>query len=304
MTTLPIVRKFNDSHGVEITFYEWPVSQPKAIVQISHGLGEHARRWDDMAMELNRAGFTVYADDHRGHGLTGESQLSSGNIKRMGNLGTGGLPAAYEQVHDFTKLIKAEHPNLPVILLGHSYGSFIAQKIIKKYSDDYAAVVLSGSSLMSPFYLNLGKLNKNWQDAPDASGFEWLSSDEQVGREFAADQLTFYADALRLFGVRDALKLFQKPKNTIRPDLPILIMFGEDDPVGGVRSNEALAKAYIKAGLTNIHMISYQGARHEIFNEKQRRDAIEDLKEFLVEVVIEGGGRVATEALGSLLDGL
>ena len=68
MTTLPIVRKFNDSHGVEITFYEWPVSQPKAIVQISHGLGEHARRWDDMAMELNRAGFTVYADDHRGHG--------------------------------------------------------------------------------------------------------------------------------------------------------------------------------------------------------------------------------------------
>lgn len=128
MTTLPIVRKFNDSHGVEITFYEWPVSQPKAVVQISHGLGEHARRWDDMAVELNRAGFTVYADDHRGHGLTGESQLSSGNIKRMGNLGTGGLPAAYEQVHDFTKLIKAEHPKLPVVLLGHSYGSFIAQK--------------------------------------------------------------------------------------------------------------------------------------------------------------------------------
>lgn len=299
MTQLPIVRTFTDSFGVEITFYEWPVSQPKAVVQISHGLGEHARRWDALAVELNRAGYSVYADDHRGHGVTGTNQLAAGQIKRLGNLGPGGLPAAYEQVHDFTNLIKAEVPNLPLILLGHSYGSFIAQKIIKKYSNDYAALVLSGSSLMSPFYLNLGKLNKNWQDQPNATGFEWLSTDENVGRKFAEDELTFYADALKLFGVRDALKLFQKPKNTIRPDLPILILFGEDDPVGGSRSNEALAQEYLKVGLTNIHMIGYHDSRHEIFNEKNKKDVTGDLLEFIGNVVAESGARV----IGSLLDG-
>lgn len=294
MTDLPIVRTFTDSHGVEIVFYEWPVSAPKAVVQISHGLGEHARRWDDVAIELNRAGYAVYADDHRGHGETGSRQLASGQIRRMGNLGTGGLPAAYEQVHEFTELIKSEHPEQPLVLLGHSYGSFIAQKIIKKYSQDYAAVVLSGSSLMSPFYLNMGKLNKNWNKVVGSSGFEWLSSEEQVGRDFAADKLTFYADALKLFGVRDALKLFQKPKNTIRKDLPILIMFGEDDPVGGTRSNEALAKAYIKSGLTNVHMIGYQNARHEIFKEAQRQDVMGDLLAFIAEA--------AVNVLGSALD--
>ena len=67
MTELPIVRTFKDAHGVEITFYEWPVAKPRGVVQIAHGLGEHARRWDDVAAMFNRAGYKVYADDHRGH---------------------------------------------------------------------------------------------------------------------------------------------------------------------------------------------------------------------------------------------
>ena len=70
MTTLPLIRTLTDSHGVEITFYEWPVANPKAIVQIAHGLGEHARRYDHVAEALNKAGYGVYADDHRGHGVT------------------------------------------------------------------------------------------------------------------------------------------------------------------------------------------------------------------------------------------
>jgi alpha-beta hydrolase superfamily lysophospholipase len=71
MTELPIKRTFKDTQGVAISFYEWPVANSKAVIQIAHGLGEHARRYDDMAAALNRAGFTVYADDHRGHGQTG-----------------------------------------------------------------------------------------------------------------------------------------------------------------------------------------------------------------------------------------
>ena len=63
MTELPIIRSFSDEQGIEIKFYEWPVADPKAVIQIAHGLGEHARRYDQMAAVLNRAGFSVYADD-------------------------------------------------------------------------------------------------------------------------------------------------------------------------------------------------------------------------------------------------
>ncbi len=284
MTDLPIVRTFKDSFGVEITFYEWPVAKPRAVVQIAHGLGEHARRWDDVAIALNRAGYHVYADDHRGHGLTGKAQVESGATKQMGNLGVGGLSAAYEQVHDFTNLIKAEHPELPLVLLGHSYGSFISQKLIKSYSSDYSAVVLSGSSLLSPLYLNMGQLNAKYKK-PGGSGFEWLSSIESVGREFEADPLTFYADAMKLFGIPDALKLLHTPKPTIRKDLPLLIVVGSDDPVGGIRSNEALTKAYLRCGLNNVTMISYDNARHEIFKEHNRELVMKDFLAFLEQAV-------------------
>ncbi len=87
MTELPIKRSFKDDFGVEIMFYEWPVANPKAVIQIAHGLGEHARRYDLMAETLNKAGFSVYADDHRGHGQTGVKQLENKQIKRLGNLG-------------------------------------------------------------------------------------------------------------------------------------------------------------------------------------------------------------------------
>jgi alpha-beta hydrolase superfamily lysophospholipase len=87
MTNLPITRSFQDDQGVDIKFYEWPVADPKAVVQIAHGLGEHARRYDQMATVLNRAGFSVYADDHRGHGQTGLSQIEQKQIKKLGNLG-------------------------------------------------------------------------------------------------------------------------------------------------------------------------------------------------------------------------
>ena len=281
MTELPIVRTFNDSQGVEITFYEWPVAKPKAIVQIAHGLGEHARRWDDVAATLNRAGYSVYADDHRGHGLTGVKQVASGQTKQLGNLGPGGLPAAYEQVHEFTDLIRAEHPGQKLILLGHSYGSFIAQKLIKAYSNDYDAVVLSGSAHLTPTGLNPRPLNAKWAKNPGATGFEWLSRVPEVGTKFAADHLTFYADPIKMFGLGNALKLYHTPKPTIRPDLPLLIIVGSDDPVGGLKSNKALADAYVKAGLTNVTLIAYDDARHELFNETNQVEVFEDMNYWL-----------------------
>jgi alpha-beta hydrolase superfamily lysophospholipase len=248
MTLVPIQRSFKDDFGVEIYFYEWPVATPKAVVQIAHGLGEHARRYGQMATVLNRAGFTVYADDHRGHGQTGLVQVASKQTKKLGNLGPGGMDATYKQVADFTKLIKDENPGIPLVLLGHSWGSFIAQKIINKYSDMYQAVVLSGSALTMPGYIATGDFNK----------------------------------AMQVLGVKNSLKMFGKPSKNIRSDLPILVQVGEADPIGGEYSNKALVEAYRRnSGIQDIELFVYHDARHEIYNELNKEEIIQDLIDWI-----------------------
>jgi alpha-beta hydrolase superfamily lysophospholipase len=278
MTELPIIRSFQDEEGIDIKFYEWPVADPKAVVQIAHGLGEHARRYDYMASVLNRAGFSVYADDHRGHGQTGLSQIERKEIKKLGNLGQGGMDATFKQVLDFSKLIKSENPGKPLVFLGHSWGSFIAQKVINKASDLYDAVVLSGSALTMPGYLATGDFNKAWKKLPGSTGYEWLSRDVEVQKKFVADPLTFLAAAMQVFGVANSLKLFGTPSKNVRSDLPILVQVGEADPIGGEYSNKALVDAYRKkAGIQDIELFVYHDARHEIYNELNKDDILQDL---------------------------
>jgi alpha-beta hydrolase superfamily lysophospholipase len=278
MTDLPIKRSFKDDFGVEIMFYEWPVAKPKAVIQIAHGLGEHARRYDLMAETLNKAGFSVYADDHRGHGQTGIKQLENKQIKRLGNLGPGGMKATYKQVADFSKLIKAENPNRPLVILGHSWGSFIAQKIINNYSDIYDAVILSGSALTMPGYLATGDFNKVWKKLPGSTGYEWLSRDVEIQNKFVADPLTFLAAAAQVLGIKNSLEMFGKPSKDVRRDLPILVQVGEADPIGGEYSNKALVEAYRKnAGIEDIELYVYHECRHEIYNELNKEAIIDDL---------------------------
>jgi alpha-beta hydrolase superfamily lysophospholipase len=278
MTELPIKRSFKDDFGVEIMFYEWPVAEPKAVIQLAHGLGEHARRYDLMAATLNRAGFSVYADDHRGHGQTGVKQLENKQIKRLGNLGPGGMAATFKQVANFSELIKAENPGKPLVLLGHSWGSFIAQKVINKKSDFYDAVILSGSALTMPGYLATGDFNKVWKKLPGSTGYEWLSRDVEIQNKFVADPLTFLALAMQVFGIKNSLQLFGTPSKQIRKDLPILVQVGEADPIGGERSNKALVEAYRKnAGIEDIELYVYHDCRHEIYNELNKDAIIEDL---------------------------
>jgi alpha-beta hydrolase superfamily lysophospholipase len=278
MTELPIKRSFQDDFGVEIMFYEWPVADPTAVIQIAHGLGEHARRYDLMAATLNRAGFSVYADDHRGHGQTGLKQLENKQIKRLGNLGPGGMAATFKQVADFSELIKAENPGKPLVFLGHSWGSFIAQKVINNKSDLYDAVILSGSALTMPGYLATGDFNKVWKKLPGSTGYEWLSRDVEIQNKFVADPLTFLALAMQVFGIKNSLQLFGTPSKEIRKDLPILVQVGEADPIGGERSNKALVEAYRKnAGIEDIELYVYHECRHEIYNELNKDAIIEDL---------------------------
>jgi len=282
MTNQPVTKTFLDHLGVEITYYVWAIENPKAIVQIAHGLGDHARRYDHLAGQLNNAGYSVYADDHRGHGQTGAKQIATGQTKIMGNLGKGGIKAAFEQVHDLTKLIKAENPGKKLVLFGHSYGSFISQKLINQYSDEYVALILSGSSLLVPGVLGAGGFNKKWDKEPGATGYEWLSRDKKVGEKFDADPLTFFANAAKVMGVANGLQLFFTPKRTIRQDLPVLLQAGSDDPIGAERGNQMLANTYRnKCGLENVTAIIYHDGRHEMYNEINKDEVISDLLGFI-----------------------
>jgi alpha-beta hydrolase superfamily lysophospholipase len=231
-----------------------------------------------MAAVLNRAGFSVYADDHRGHGQTGLGQIANNQIRKLGNLGPGGMNATYKQVADFSRLIKNENPGRPLILLGHSWGSFIAQKIINKHSDLYHALVLSGSALTMPGYLATGDFNKVWKKLPGSTGYEWLSRDVEIQKKFVEDPLTFLAAAMQVFGIANSLKLFGKPTKNVRSDLPILVQVGEADPIGGEYSNKALVDAYRRiSGIQDIELFVYHDARHEIYNELNRDEILRDL---------------------------
>ena len=281
MTALPIVRTYTDAEGIDITFYEWPVAKPKGCVQLVHGLGEHARRYDHLAAALNRAGYSVYADDHRGHGSTGLRMTAEGTTKKQGNLGKGGMSAVYEGVRQLSHIIVGENPEEPLVLLGHSWGSMIAQRIYNKYSDEYDGLVLSGSSILIPGVVPSSGFNKKWAKTPDASGYEWLSRDEEVGREFLADPKNFPETAIQVFGITNTTKLMGVPSKQIDSHVPILLMAGSADPLGGEKGNKKLLDAYRKAGVHDVELVVYHDARHEIFNELNNDEVISDLVSWL-----------------------
>lgn len=265
-----------DGHGVEIAAVGWrPLSRPRAIIQIVHGVGEHAGRYASLASTLAGEGFAVVADDHRGHGRTGV--LQHGRLDRLGELGPGGTRATVEAIRLVGETATSWHPGIPLVLLGHSWGSFLAQKLVNRSrGGGYAAVILTGTALAVPGSVHSGDFNRRFR-GEGATGFEWLSRDAQVQRGALADPLMFGGTALQLFGVRGAIALLTAPVGGLRADLPVLIAIGSDDPVGGPRSVRRLAQRYRSRGLGDVTVRIYEGARHEVFNEINRDEVIGDV---------------------------
>jgi len=275
-----IDHSFVDAQGVTIFYYVWTAAKPKAIVQLTHGLGDHALRYEQVAADLVAAGYSVYADDHRGHGKTGNQQYG-GDASKLGKLGPGGLRATIAGVRQFTTIIRAENPGVPIVLLGHSWGSLMAQDIINTHSADYDAVVLTGTAYRTLTDMNGGDLNKLHKNL-GTTGNEWLSRDPAVHQQFADDPLTFSATALKLFGLADGLRLLGRPAKNLERDIPLLIMIGSEDTLGGEKSIAKLAADYVqRSKLDDVEAIVYPEARHEIFNETNRDEVIADLVAWL-----------------------
>ncbi len=264
-----------DAEGVTLHYYVWRSGTPKAIVHLVHGLGEYATRYEQFAQELVKAGYAVYAGDLRGHGQTGVQQYG-GDLKRLGRLGPGGVRATIAGIVQLSGIVRAENPHLPLVLLGHSLGSIFAQIILNEHAELYDAVVLSGTAYRTLLHMNSGPLNKRFRHL-GSTGAEWLSRDPAVASAFVADPLTFDAQAGKLFGIVESLRLLGTPRKLAKK-LPLLIQIGSEDPLGGPRSVELLAAAYRgRGGLTDVTVDVYPGARHEVYNETNRDEVIHEL---------------------------
>ena len=271
---------FTDAHGVEIVYSTWRAGRPKGIVQIAHGVGEHGLRYEPLAQDLVRAGYIVHANDHRGHGRTGLAQWG-GDHTQLGRLGPGGLRAAIAAVEQMSVVAREQDPGLPLVLLGHSWGSLMAQRIVNTSSERYDGVVLSATAYRLPGWMNSGDLNARHAGS-GPTRYEWISRDRAIIEAIAADPLAVEADVLKLFGLRDTLRLLGVPRRRIPHDLPMLLQVGSEDTLGGPRSVERLAQAYRhRGGLSDVQVHVYEGARHEVYNETNRDEVVADLVAWL-----------------------
>ncbi|MGB4135715.1 MAG: alpha/beta fold hydrolase [Microbacterium sp.] len=275
-----LTREFADADGIAIVYDEYPAQGvARGVVQLLHGVGEHAGRYGALIDALTGAGFHVYADDHRGHGRTGIRQWN--DPAKLGRLGRGGMRAAVAACAQLTGIIRAAHPGLPLVLLGHSWGSFLAQMLLNEHPESYDAVILSGSAYRTPATMNALPLNARWK-GPEADGLEWLARDPAVWQAFHDDPLTTETPLLKLFGPIEAAKMYGRPAKDLGRDVPLLLLVGRDDPVGGPASVHKLADAYKRrSGLTDVTTLVYPDARHEIFNELQQADVRADVLAWL-----------------------
>lgn len=288
-----------DSHRL---FYRaWEIDAPKATVHINHGMAEHSGRYSEFAGYLNSLGFAVYAQDHRGHGLTGEEDERGWFSEKEGAM------TVVEDSYEVDQAIMGKHPDIPHFIFGHSMGSFITRTVITMHPVFDAAVICGtgadqgllgkigkriamahvrkwGSKMKDDDldHLAFGSYNKNFKGE---GKFAWLTRDAKQVAIYEEDPLCgfvcssgFYADLIDLVGMaNDRARAERIPKN-----MPMLIISGAADPVGGYsRGVKKVYEMYRKAGIKNLSLKLYDGARHEILNETNREEVFKDIGTFL-----------------------
>lgn len=276
----------SSADGTQISTFTWGGAREPVIgtVQIAHGLAEHAARYDRLAQALNAAGFLAYATDHRGHGVTGQSAL--------GDFGDAGFDGLIADMAQYGASIAADHPDLPLFLIAHSMGSFAAQSLIIDHSDLYAGVVLSGSTALDVLAANLAQsegpvgleaFNAGFEHR---TGYEWLSRDEAEVDKYVADPWCGFdtpPETVPALFAHAAQLADPEVLARIRADLPMLVTSGSNDPLsGGGELVGLLAQRYRDAGLSDVTVKVYDGARHEIFNETNCDEVTANVIDWLV----------------------
>lgn len=300
---------FPSSDGIHTVHAQiWLPEEPvRGVVQIVHGISEYVGRYDHVARFLNEHGFVVCGEDHLGHGKT----ASDGKFGYFGE--RNGWDYVCQDVHRLRELQGEQYPGVPYVLLGHSMGSFLARNYLFRWPGDVDAAILSGtgqeapalvaggkllanllcrlkgSTYVSPliYSMSLGAYNK--QFAPNRTRADWISRDEAAVDAYVADPLCRFSPTCALFrdmmgglqAIADSNNLSKMDKNT-----PVYFMSGDQDPVGAMgKSVVKVAEWFRQAGCTNVTVKLYPEGRHEMFNETNKQEVMDDLLSWLEKTI-------------------
>lgn len=278
---------------------QWmPDGPAKAVLMLSHGMAEHSGRYARLAAALCAAGYGLYALDQRGHGRTADGGTLGLYAEKDGwNKVVGDLASLNQHIGQ-------QQPGLPIFLLGHSMGSYIAQAYLLHHSASLNGAILSGSNFQPVAlyraarviaraerlrqglrgrsalieFLSFGSFNKAFK--PNRTAFDWLSRDPVEVDRYIHDPLCGFRCTNQLWvDLLGGLQQISKASNLaqIDPGLPILVMGGECDPVSEGKRLNSLAHALREAGCQHLQLTVYPQARHEVFNETNRDQVTADV---------------------------
>lgn len=289
---------FLNKAGKPVYYLHWAVPTPRAAVVIAHGMVEHPARYDDLAKFLTNSGLAVYGIYHIGHGPDAEV---------LNHMGEGDFDRCVEHIHELVQLAAAQ-TKAPVILLGHSMGSFLSQLYVTRY-DDLAGLILSGSTKAAPIakmgaviatvltalsrdktrlcpFMNsmaFGAYNKAFPDA--RTEFDWLSRDAAQVDRYIADPLCGGICSVSFYkNLTCGMAAMGRPEVTchVPKNLPVYIQGGSMDPVSDMgKGLYALRDQYTALGLSRVELTVYEGGRHEIFNEINREEVYRNTLTFI-----------------------
>lgn len=290
-----------------INYQVWePEGAPRGLLQLSHGMAEHIRRYDAFARFMAQNGYLVFGNDHIGHGDNAPTPEERGYMPKNA------ADILVDDLHLVAEDVKARYGNLPHILLGHSMGSFVARLYLSRYGTELDGAIIMGSAgggqptaagkllarltsalrgshHRSPLIDSIAFGSYNKRLGKDAHKFAWLSRDESEVAAYDADQLCGYlftADAFyALFDILGRVSAKAWP-STVPCDLPIFIVSGEQDPVGNYgRGVTDLYRSLLQTGNSGVALRLYPEDRHEILNELDRLTVYSDILDWCEGVI-------------------
>ena len=281
----------------------YPKTEPKGYFHIVHGMTEHIERYEKTMTALAEEGFICFAYDNLGHGKTAKAEDDLGFIANKK-----GYDLLARDVKLFSDAVFAYcKKELPYILMGHSMGSFIVRYASEKYvcpdrlivmgtgaanpAADAGLMLISiiklfkGDKYKSKLIQDLafGSYNDRFKDELSAAPSPWLTTDVSVRQKYSADKYCSFKFGVSAMG--DLIRIMKYSNRhawfkNIRKDMPILLVSGEDDPVGNYgRGVRAVEKKLLAAG-ADVKCVLYKGARHEILNDFCYEDVKRDILEF------------------------
>jgi len=299
---------FQTVDGANLHVSGWAVEKPKAVVQVVHGMAEYGSRYARLAEALSAAGYTTYAHDHRGHG---KSIPEGGTPGHMAD--SDSWNRIVEDSHGVNREIAKRNPGLPIIILGHSMGSFILQQLLFEHPSDMVAAALSASNGKPPPIAAIGKIiarierarvgkrksspvlqrltfvEYNKAFAPSRTESDWLSRDPEEVDKYVADPLLGFAVSTQTWlDLMNALYRIANPSNVAKvpKGMPLYLFAGDQDPVGdNGKGMKSLYDAYKRAAIFDVRLKLYPGARHETLNETNRQEVTNDFIAWCDEII-------------------